>query len=107
MSCDIFLFDKDLACVRLFASVAWLSGAARAFYLFLPSTMGMVLADPPYAKTNGTAFINQDQTLLRARPRPAWHLDRGRAGPCLQSQPSKQSGFTCVVPTGTNQLFRS
>jgi hypothetical protein len=64
-----FLFDKNCACVGFFAAVASARHPrpALATELFIPSAIGVVFADPPYTKTNGTVFIHCKKLLMVAR----------------------------------------
>lgn len=63
------LFDKNCACVGLFAAVASARHPcpALATELFIPSAIAVVFADPPYTKTNGTVFIHCKKLLMVAR----------------------------------------
>src|SRR5258707_7363235 len=63
------LFDKNCACVGLFAAVASAQHPcpALATELFIPTAIGVVFADPPYTKTNGTVFIRCKKLLMVAR----------------------------------------
>src|ERR1700687_3284130 len=56
------LIDAGLPCTIAFARH---SGTALAPQFFVPCFVGMVFADPPYAKTNGADFIHE-----RAAPAP-------------------------------------
>ena len=56
----LVLFCKNFADVGIVAAIASArhSCPALAAELFIPGKFGMVFADPPYSKTNGTAFIH-------------------------------------------------
>src|ERR1700738_1226662 len=58
------VFGQDTACVRLIGIVAFAGNfrAALAAWLSVPCPIGMVFADPPYAKTNRTLFIHGIET---------------------------------------------
>jgi hypothetical protein len=62
---DFILFDDYLACIRLInasftrtVTLARHSCPADAAKFFVPSAVGMVFANPPYAETNGTLRIH-------------------------------------------------
>ncbi len=64
-----FLFDKNWACVGLFAAVASARHPcpALATELVILSAIAVVFADLPYTKTNGTVFIHCKKLLMVAR----------------------------------------
>src|ERR1700694_1689191 len=88
---DNSVFGQDTACVRLIGIVAFAgnSRAALAALLSVPCPIGMVFADPPYAKTNRTLFIHGIETRGPA-PKIA---GMPRATPLQRDVPSKPNSL--------------
>ena len=57
----LVLFGENGAYVMLVTAIASARHprSALAIELFIPSKVGVVFADPPYAKTDGTVFIHR------------------------------------------------
>jgi hypothetical protein len=57
------ILDQQTGRIWFFVTIAFARHprAALASEFFIPSTVGMVLADPPYAKANWTFLIHQSR----------------------------------------------